>query len=153
AYLKQYPWLGFLGHWGEEQSGYYNGPTGPNTKEQWTHPIDWAQEEWRDEAYAVPAGGSLGTSATHFFCGAVARGSSFLTKAVANPGRVLIAVGALIVLLLWLGSRTRWDVTAPFHIARRRPWGSIITAAFGLYWSRLRLFLGIGLVFLPLSVL
>ena len=34
AYLASYPWLGYLGHWGEEQSGYYNGPTGPNTKLQ-----------------------------------------------------------------------------------------------------------------------
>jgi hypothetical protein len=32
AYLHEYPWLGFLGHWGEEHSGFYNGPTGPNTK-------------------------------------------------------------------------------------------------------------------------
>jgi Vacuolar protein sorting-associated protein 62 len=30
-YLRGYPWLGFEGHWGEDHSGFYNGPTGPNT--------------------------------------------------------------------------------------------------------------------------
>src|SRR5262249_10280174 len=108
---------------------------------------------WRDEAYAVPAGGSLGTSATDFFCGAVAKGSNLLTAAVANPGRVFLAIAVLVIGLLWLGSRTRWDGSTPFRLARRRPWGSIVSSAFGLYWSRLPLFLGIGLVFLPLGVL
>jgi hypothetical protein len=152
AYLRDYPWLGFLGHWGEQHAGFYNGPTGPNTKSQWTNPITWADTEWRDEAYAVPAGGSLGTSATDFFCGAVATGSNVLTAAVANPSRVLIALGAIFALLLWLASRTRWDLSSPFRIARRRSWGSLVTSAFNMYRGHLRLFLGIGLGFLPLGV-
>jgi hypothetical protein len=151
AYLQKYPWLGFLGHWGEEQSGFYNGPTGPNTKSQWTHPITWADTEWRNEAYAVPAGKALGTSATDFFCGAVAAGSNVLTKAVDNPGRVFLVFGVLTALLLWLGSRTRWNISSPFRLARRRPWGSIVSSAFRLYWTRKWLFLGIGLGFLPLE--
>ncbi len=75
AYLADYPWLGFQGHWGEEQPGFYNGPTGPNTKVQWTQPITWADTTWRDTAFAVPGGGTVGHSATDFFCGAVAAGS------------------------------------------------------------------------------
>src|SRR4029077_21237611 len=91
--------------------------------------------------------------ATDFFCGAVARGSNLLTAAVANPPRIFVVIGAIVLLLLWLASRTRWDVSAPFRIARRRPWGSLITSSFSLYWSRKWLFLGIGVVFLPLGVL
>ena len=101
----------------------------------------------------MPVGASLGSSATDFFCGAVERGSSLLTKAVNNPGRVFLALGLLMVLLLWLASRTRWNVSSPFRLARRRPWGSIASSAFRLYWTRRRLFLGIGLGFLPLGVL
>src|SRR5262249_21257252 len=59
AYLNAYPWLGFAGHWGEEHSGFYNGPTGPNTKEQWTQPIAWADSEWRDKSYTVPEAGKF----------------------------------------------------------------------------------------------
>ena len=44
------------------------------------------------------------------------------------------------------------DVSAPFRIARRRPWGSLITSSFSLYWSR-KCSSGIGVIFLPLSVL
>jgi hypothetical protein len=153
AYLKAYPWLGFAGHWGEQHSGFYNGPTGPNTKEQWASPIAWAESEWRDKSYTVPEAGKFGVSATDFFCGAVAAGSNVLTAAVAQPGRVFAALGALTLLLIWLASRTRWDESAPFRIGRRRPWGSLVTAGLALYRSRFRLFLGIGLGFLPLGVL
>jgi len=152
-YLKAYPWLAFDGHWGEEHSGFYNGPTGPNTKEQWTRPIEWAQTEWRDEAYVVPAAGKVGVSATDFFCGAVAAGSNLLTAAVAAPWRVFAALGALTLFLIWLASRTRWDESAPLRIGRRRPWGSLLSAGFRMYGDHGRLFLGIGLVFLPLGVL
>ena len=31
-------WLTYLGHWGERQKGFNNGPTGPITKEQWLEP-------------------------------------------------------------------------------------------------------------------
>ena len=41
---------------GRAQQAFYNGPTGPNLKTQWTEPITWS-EGWRDRSYAVPAGG------------------------------------------------------------------------------------------------
>ena len=66
---------------------------------------------------------------------------------------MLIALTALGALLLWLASRTRWDLGAPLRLRRRRPWGSLITSGWHLYCSRPRLFLGIGLVFVPLSLL
>jgi hypothetical protein len=153
AYLAAFPWLGYVGGWGEEHPQFYGGPTGPNTKTQWTEPITWANESWRDSAFAIPAGNSLGTSTTDFFCGAVAAGSSVLTKLVANPTAVLITLAVLLVILIWLCSRTRWDETAPFRVARRRPWGSLVTAPLHLYGRRPRVFVGIGLVFLPLAVL
>ena len=33
------PWIAFEGRWGELQPAFFNGPTGPNLKTQWTHPI------------------------------------------------------------------------------------------------------------------
>jgi hypothetical protein len=153
AYLAAFPWLGYDGGWGEEHPQFYGGPTGPNTKSQWTEPITWANESWRDSAFAVPAGSSLKGSATDFFCGSVAWGSSVLTKLVAHPGAVVIALAVLLLVLVWLCSRTRWDETEPFRVARRRPWGSLVTASFHLYWRRPWLFLGIGVLFLPLAVL
>ena len=152
AYLAAFPWLGYDGRWGEEQPGFYNGPTGPNTKLQWTEPITWAQTSWRDTSYTVPAGTSVGSTATDFFCGSVAAGSNLLTRFVADPWPVLLVLAGLAVFLLWLASRTRWDLNAPLRLRRRRPWGSLITSGWHLYRSQLRLFLGIGVVFIPLGV-
>jgi hypothetical protein len=152
AYLRTYPWLGFQGHWGEDHDGFYNGPTGPNTKPQWTHPINWAKNTWRDKSFTVPIGLFGGqTAATGFFCGAVATGSTLLTAIVGNPSPVLIAMSIVLALLIWLITRTAWRPSAPLRLERRRAWGSIIAAARRMYFSHLRLFLGIGVIFLPLG--
>ena len=77
-----FPWIAFEGRWGELQRAFFNGPTGPNLKTQWTEPIAWS-EGWRDRGYAVPTGRRLGTSATDFFCSAVAKGSRGLIRLAA----------------------------------------------------------------------
>jgi hypothetical protein len=152
AYLRAYPWLGFVGHWGEEHEAFYNGPTGPTTKLQWTEPIAWASDEWRDKSFVVPAGGSFGSTATDFFCGAVATGSSLLTSLVGNPSPLLIAIAVVLVLILWLASRTRWQPSAPLHLERRRDWGAIVNASRRMYFRHLKLFLGIGIQYLIFRV-
>jgi hypothetical protein len=79
------PWIAFQGRWGELQRAFFNGPTGPNLKRQWTAPIEWSQN-WGDRSYAVPTGGILGTGATDFFCTAVATGSRGLVELLRSPG-------------------------------------------------------------------
>ena len=96
----QFPWIGFQGRWGEQQPAFFNGPTGPNLKTQWTQPIRWSQD-WRDRSYAVPAGGALGTRTTDFFCAAMAAGSRLLWVAVSNPAPTVAAVLAVLLLLVW----------------------------------------------------
>jgi hypothetical protein len=153
AYLRAYPWLGFDGYWGEDHDGFYNGPTGPNTKLQWTHPITWANHDWRDKSFTVPIGIFGGQTATGFFCGAVGTGSSLLTAVAGNTSPMLIVFGVILALLLWLVSRTTWRPSAPLRLQRRRTWGSIAASARRMYFGHLRLFLGIGLLFLPLGAL
>ena len=147
-----FPWIGFEGRWGELQRAFYNGPTGPNLKRQWTQPLQWA-EGWRSRSYAVPAGGVLGTRATDFFCGAVGGGSELLRRLVHEPRGVILVLAALIALLAFALSRVTWRPTAPLHLARRRAWGQIIAAAGRMYRRRMSLFLGIGLLFVPIALL
>jgi hypothetical protein len=151
AAREAFPWIAFEGRWGERQEAFYNGPTGPNMKTQWTAPITWS-EAWRDQSYAAPAGGHLGTDATDFFCGAVAAGSNFVLKLADNPGRVLVTLGVLAVLLLYAATRTTWRPTTPLRVARRRSWGQTLTASNRMYASRRLLFLGIGLITIPISI-
>src|SRR6476659_5049996 len=147
-----FPWIGFEGRWGELQRAFYNGPTGPQLKRQWTQSLQWA-EGWRSRSYAVPAGGVLGTRATDFFCGAVGGGSELLRRLVHEPRGVILVLAALIALLAFALSRVTWRPTAPLHLARRRAWGQIIAAAGRMYRHRTSLFLGIGLLFLPIALL
>ena len=148
---EAFPWIAFEGRWGERQEAFYNGPTGPNLKTQWTEPITWS-EDWRDRSYAVPAGGFLGTEATDFFCGAVGAGSNLLLRLLRSPGPFLAVLAALAALVVYLLTRTSWSPAPPLRVARRRAWGQTLVAAWRMYVRRPVLFLGIGLLAIPISI-
>jgi hypothetical protein len=152
AARSRYPWIDFEGRWGELRPAFFNGPEGPNLKEQWTHPITWA-EDWRSRSYTVPTGTLFGPGATGFFCSAVAHGSRSLVRLVANPLAFGLVLGGLVLLALFLLSRTTWRPSAPLHLARRRAWGQTLAAAGRMYVRRWPLFLGIGVLFVPISLL
>lgn len=145
-----YPWIAFEGRWGELQKAFFNGPTGPNLKTQWTQPITWS-DDWRDRSYAVPTGGAFGTSTTDFFCSAVAKGSRALAQLLSNPLPLVVFVGALLGLLIFAAVRATWTPVAPLRIARRRSWGQIIAAAARMYVKRPGLFLGLGVLLVPIA--
>ena len=151
AARKEFPWIAFEGRWGELQPAFFNGPTGPNLKTQWTHPIAWSQS-WRTRSYAVPTAGVLGTGATDFFCAAVATGSQGLVALLRQPGLTLLVLGGLAALLVFAATRTTWRPVSPLRLARRRAWGQVLRGAGRMYRTRARLFLALGLLFLPLSL-
>jgi hypothetical protein len=143
------PWITFEGRWGEQRPAFFNGPTGPNLKEQWTEPITWA-DGWRARSYTVPGGSVFGTTATDFFCGAVGRGSSALVRLVDQPLVFSLVLAAIVLVVIYLLSRTHWRPSAPLHLPRRRAWGQILSASARMYATRFRLFAGMGLVFVPI---
>ena len=148
----RYPWISFEGRWGELQPAFFNGPTGPNLKSQWTHPITWA-EDWRSRSYTVPAGSTFGPAATGFFCGAVAHGSRSLVQLVANPIEFSLVLGGLLLVAIFLLTRTAWTPSTPLRLAHRRSWGQILSASGRMYLARWPLFVGIGVVFVPITLL
>ncbi len=152
AYLRAYPWLGFDGRWGEQQAAFFNGPTGPNEKLQWTEPFTWESESWRDQSFAVPAARVIPTPATDFFCGAVAKGSVVLRQVKTNPWPWLVGLGIAALILMWGIGKTTWRPTDPRPLAGRRPLGRVISSGTARFWSHRRLFLGIGLVFVPIGL-
>jgi hypothetical protein len=149
---RAFPWIDFQGRWGELRPGFFNGPTGPNLKTQWTAPIEWS-DNWRTRAYTVPGGTVFGPGATGFFCGAVGRGSRALVLLVGRPLEFGLLLAGLLLLALFLLSRATWRPAAPLSVARRRSWGQILSSSARMYASRWLLFVGIGLVFVPISLL
>ena len=148
-----FPWVGFEGRWGQREEAFYNGPTGPNTKESWTHPVSDMAEKGREVSYAVPAAGALGTDATDFFCSSVSRGSEIVRALAQNPARLLLILALVTVVVGWVLRRTSWSPVVPLRIARQRPVGQLIRAAGRMYVSRWRLFIGIGVLTVPVSLL
>ena len=73
AAREAFPWIGFQGRWGELQQAFYNGPTGPNLKTQWTEPVRWS-EDWRSRLRGAGRRPRR-NGATDFFCSAVEKGS------------------------------------------------------------------------------
>ena len=148
----EFPWIAFQGRWGELQPAFYNGPTGPNLKRQWTEPIRWS-EHWRERAFSVPAGSAFGTTATDFFCRAIGGGSRALVRLVNHPLQFTLALAALVLLLIYALSRTSWRPAATLRLARRRAWGQTLAAAVRMYAANLSLVVGIGVLFIPISLL
>jgi hypothetical protein len=146
-----YPWIAFEGRWGELQKAFFNGPTGPNLKTQWTQPISWS-EHWRDRSYAVPTGGAFGTGSTDFFCSAVAKGSRALSQLLNNPLPLVIFLGTILGLAIFTIVRATWTPVAPLRYARRRAWGQIISASARMYVKRPILFLGLGVLLIPIAI-
>jgi hypothetical protein len=150
AAVAAYPWIAFEGRWGELQKAFFNGPTGPNLKTQWTRPIAWS-EAWSDRSYAVPTGGLFGTNATDFFCAAVEQGSSTLIRLLRNPLPTLIFIGTILGLVIFAAVKATWTPVAPLRVGRRRSWGQIISASGRMYVKRPVLFIGLGVLLIPIA--
>jgi hypothetical protein len=152
AAVPAFPWIDFEGRWGELQQAFFNGPTGPNLKEQWTRPITWS-EGWRDRSYAVPTGGLFGTGATDLFCSGVERGSRGLVLLLRNPALIVLLLILVVALVAFVAIRATWTPTAPLRLGRRRSWGQILSAAGAMYVRRAPVFLALGLLPLVLVLL
>jgi hypothetical protein len=65
-------------------------------------------------------------------------------------GLLLAGLALLVAILL---SRATWRPAAPLRLARRRAWGQILAASARMYVRRIGLFVGIGLLLVPIALL
>ena len=149
---NRFAWLGFTGRWGQKESGFNNGPTGPSTKDQWLAPITWQEEAQRDSSVQIPAIHYFGPNVTDFFCGAVTAGSNALIFAQQNPLLALATLAGIVGLVALLLSRTRWSPVLTEPIEAERSIGQILRSALHIYRAHRRLFIGIGVISLPIGV-
>ncbi|MFK8025385.1 MAG: hypothetical protein AB8G26_15615 [Ilumatobacter sp.] len=147
-----FAWLAFTGRWGERGSGPFNGPTGPNTKDQWSRPIDW-HDDLRGASVEIPGGDETNDTVLDTFCSVVNFGSDQLRQFQVSPTRTLV-LGALAFLgIRFLVAQTDWSRQPPTPLRRRRRVGQMLRGAFGAYVSSrgaLAVFAGL---YLPLAVI
>jgi hypothetical protein len=145
-------WLSFNGRWGERQSGPFNGPTGPASKDRWLDPAPWF-DGLRDDSVVIPGGESSAKSVVNVFCDVVERGSQALINFKMSPGQVAFTLLLLGLLVAFLLRRTEWDEVEPRPVRRRRRLGQIIRSALEAYQQEPLVFLLFGLVYIPAAVL
>ncbi len=142
---SDFPWVGYEGHWGEVgPRRFYEAPTGPNRKQMWDKPFSWSAKS-QDRSFAVPGGDAYEGPATEFFCAAVASGSDAFRNFTARPAPTLVVLGLGLLAVAWLVRRTSWGSSEPLPALRSRTVGQVIAVSWTLFWSRLGLFVCIGL--------
>jgi hypothetical protein len=140
---SEFQWLSFLGHWGQREKGFNNGPTGPTTKKQWLRPFTW-MDGIRQDSPRLPGGAVIGPVASTAFCGAIEGISEFINlKAKNTLGAIGLALGllALIVIPILL---TRWRPVDISDLHRRWAVGQLLRGARQLYGRHWRTMLALA---------
>jgi hypothetical protein len=141
---SEFQWLGFLGHWGQREKGFNNGPQGPTTKKQWLRPFTW-MGGIRQDSPRLPRGAILGPAASTAFCGAIEGVSGFINlEAKTTLGAIGLGI-ALILLIVVPPLFTRWR---PVDISSlRHTWtvGQLLRGARQIYGRHWRIMLLLAL--------
>ena len=145
-------WLAYEGRWGERQSGPFNGPTGPTSKERWSDPLAWF-DELRSTSVTVPSGDGAANDVVYAFCDVVAGGSNLLIAFTTSPARLLLTLGVLGGIVLFAFNRTDWTIVNGLPIRMARRFGQILRSSWRLYWGKLGTFAPIGWIYIPALLL
>ncbi len=130
-------WTSFAGLWGERQRAFYSGITGPTGRARWEDPFTW-QDQIRDSNLKVSGGSApLGPGAASTFCTLSHWGSLALTRVVVYPWIVVGLLAAMIYTFVFL----------------IRVGGSVVSAAWGVYWRYWRVFVALGALLVPVGLL
>jgi hypothetical protein len=144
-------WLAFDGRWGERGEGPFNGPTGPTDKERWDRPIDW-QEQLRSSSVVVPGGSTSAGVLAEAFCRTVEFGSNQLMTFKLSPGRAVVTLTAVGLVIFLLARRTSWAPVPPLPLVHPRRAGEAVRASFSAFRRAPGVFAGVGLAALPLGL-
>ncbi len=144
-----FAWLTFRGRWGQREAGYNNGPSGPNTKQQWLAPFT-TMEELRLASPKLPGGSLLGPTVANAFCGTVAAVSGYVNLAARTTlGAILLALATL-ALVVVPALLTRWRPVELSPLRAPRAFGQLVRAARRLYGRHWRTLLPVGLSAIPI---
>jgi hypothetical protein len=144
-----FAWTDYYGRWGEKEKGFNNGPTGPQTKTQWSEPFSWMAAQ-RTTSPRLPGGTIAGPQVTKAFCGTVAAASELINLDAQSPPAAVATVLAIIVLLVLFVGFTAWRPVEIDVLRRRRALGQIIRAARQFYGRHWRVLLPVALFALVL---
>ncbi len=144
----KFKWLGFDGRWGQKEESFNNGPTGPQTKEQWVEPFSWMEEQ-RQSSPRLPGGGLVGPTPTKAFCGVIANVTGVMNLEQGNRIAAFTFVGIFLALAILLFGVSRWRPLVP-ELRARRSYGQIMRSAFRIYRQNWKTLVPLGAIALPI---
>ncbi|HSR93662.1 MAG TPA: Vps62-related protein [Solirubrobacterales bacterium] len=145
----RFKWLTYFGHWGQEEAGFNNGPTGPVTKAQWLEPFTWMEGQ-RSTSPRLPGGSIVGPAVTGAFCGAVAEVSNLINLDAKSRPAALATIAVVAILLALFVGLTRWGPVDLTDLRRRRSFGQLVRTARRLYGRHWRVLVLVGLTAIPI---
>jgi hypothetical protein len=140
----EFQWLSYLGHWGQREKGFNNGPQGPVTKSQWLEPFTW-MDGIRQDSPTLPGGTLLGPAPATAFCGAIAEVSKFINLEAKNTFHAILLALGLLLLIAVPPFLTRWRPVELETLRHRWAIGQLLRGAAELYARHWRVLVPIGL--------
>lgn len=145
----RFAWLSFDGRWGQKEKGFNNGPTGPQTKDQWDAPFSWMESQ-RWSSPRMPGGGVVGPEAVQAFCGVMEEITSVMNLQQSNPWAAYLLVAAFLLTVFLVFGRSTWRPADPEKLQQERAYGQIVATSFKLYGRNKRLFWALGAIAIPI---
>src|SRR5262249_19798631 len=133
---SKFQWLSFLGHWGQREKGFNNGPQGPTTKRQWLLPWSW-MSGIRQTSPRLPGGAILGPAAASAFCGAIEGISSFINLEAKSRFGAVLLLAILLLILVVPPLLTHWRPVDLTNLRHRWAVGQLLRGArqfYGEHW-------------------
>jgi hypothetical protein len=144
----KFSWLSFDGRWGQKEKGFNNGPTGPQTKDQWEAPFTWMEQQ-RWSSPRMPGGGLVGPDTVNAFCGVIASVTGVMNLSQADPWAAWAIVAAFLLAAFLLFGYTKWRLADPDNLLGQRTYGQILATAAKLYRRHWRVFGVLGAIAIP----
>lgn len=144
-----FAWLSFDGRWGQKEKSFNNGPTGPQTKDQWAAPFTWMEEQ-RWSSPRMPGGGLVGPEAVNAFCGVIATVTGVMNLQQAEPLAAYLTVAAFVLVTLLVFGFSKWRPADAENLEGRRAYGQIVGTSLKLYGRHFVPFALLGAVAIPI---
>lgn len=145
----KFAWLSFDGRWGQKEKGFNNGPTGPQTKDQWAEPFTWMEQQRRTSP-RMPGGGLVGPEAVNAFCGVMESVTGVINLQQSDPWLAYALVVLFILAVFLVFGYSKWRPADPDELQRQRSYGQIVNASFRLYWRHMKAFAVLGAIAIPI---
>ena len=145
----RFAWLSFDGRWGQKEKAFNNGPTGPQTKDQWAKPFTWMEAQRRTSP-RMPGGGLVGPDAVNAFCGVMASVTGVMNLQQADPLAAYLLVAAFLLIVFLVFGYSRWRPADADELEQERAYGQIVNASLRLYRRHWRSFAVLGAIAIPI---